>query len=35
MPMADNALYAVSVTNSGLIARPVNEAARDATGQWR
>lgn len=34
MPLADNALYAVNVTNSGLIARPLNEAARNATEQW-
>lgn len=35
LPMADNALYAVSVTNSGLLARPLNEPARSVIGQWR
>ena len=34
MPLADKAAYAVSVTNSGLIARPLNESARGATEQW-
>lgn len=35
LPMADNALYAVSVTNSGLLARPLNEPAQAAVGNWR
>lgn len=35
LPMADNALYAVGVTQSGLVARPLNEPARSAVGQWR
>ncbi len=35
MPMADHALYAVSVSQSGLVARPLNEPARAAIGQWR
>jgi hypothetical protein len=34
LPMADGALYAISVSQSGLIARPLNQAARDAVGQW-
>ena len=31
MPMADGATYEVSITQSGLIARPTNEAARAAS----
>ncbi|MEH6665113.1 MAG: hypothetical protein V7678_09700 [Brevundimonas sp.] len=35
MPMADGARYEVWITQSGLIARPVNEQARDASaGGW-
>ncbi|HEX7012971.1 MAG TPA: hypothetical protein VF161_09495 [Steroidobacteraceae bacterium] len=34
LPMADGARYEVSITQSGLIARPVNAAARAATGSW-
>ena len=34
LPMADGALYEIKVTQSGLIARPLNQAARDATGSW-
>lgn len=36
MPMADGAVYEVWITQNGLLARPVNEKARDAgaTG-WR
>lgn len=35
MPMADGAKYEVWITQSGLIARPVNDAARDASsGGW-
>jgi hypothetical protein len=35
MPMADGARYEVWITQSGLIARPVNEAAREASnGGW-
>lgn len=35
MPMADQARYEVWITQSGLIARPANEAARDASaGGW-
>ncbi|MBC7944482.1 MAG: cation/multidrug efflux pump [Burkholderiales bacterium] len=35
LPMADGARYAITVSASGLVARPSNEAARDATGGWR
>ena len=35
MPMADGARYEVWITQSGLIARPVNDAARNASaGGW-
>ena len=35
LPMADGALYQVSVSQSGLIARPLNQAGRDAVAGWR
>jgi hypothetical protein len=35
LPMADGALYEVKVSQSGLLARPLNEAARAAVGNWR
>jgi hypothetical protein len=35
MPMSDGARYEVSITQSGLIARPVNEAAQQAAGTWK
>lgn len=35
LPMADGALYAISISTSGLLARPLNQAARDAVGGWR
>ncbi|MEA3198053.1 MAG: hypothetical protein QOF32_2105 [Gammaproteobacteria bacterium] len=34
LPMADGALYEVKVSQSGLIARPLNQAAREAVGSW-
>jgi hypothetical protein len=34
LPMADGALYEIQVTQSGLIARPLNQAARDAVASW-
>jgi hypothetical protein len=34
LPMADGALYEIKVAQSGLIARPLNQAARDAVGSW-
>ncbi len=35
MPMADGARYEISITQSGLIARPMNPAAEAAGGSWR
>jgi hypothetical protein len=34
LPMADGALYEIKVSQSGLIARPLNQTARDAVGGW-
>lgn len=34
LPMADNASYSVSISRTGLVARPHNRAAEDAVGQW-
>lgn len=34
LPMADGALYEIKVSQSGLIARPLNQPARDAVGSW-
>ena len=34
LPMADGATYAVTLTQSGLVARPVNPAAKRATRHW-
>jgi hypothetical protein len=34
LPMSDGALYAITVSQSGLIARPLNQAARDAVSGW-
>jgi len=34
LPMADGALYEIRVSQSGLVARPLNQAARDAVGGW-
>ena len=34
VPMADGALYGVKLTQSGLRARPLNQAARAAVGNW-
>jgi hypothetical protein len=34
LPMADGALYEINVSQSGLIARPLNQAARDAVAGW-
>jgi hypothetical protein len=34
LPMADGALYEIQVSQSGLIARPLNQAARDAVAGW-
>ena len=35
MPMSDGARYEVSITQSGLVARPVNAAAQQAAGSWK
>ena len=35
MPMADGARYEISITQSGLITRPMNPAAEAATGSWK
>ncbi len=35
VPMAEGAEYAVSVSATGLVVRPVNEAARKAVGGWK
>jgi hypothetical protein len=34
VPMADKAAYQISVSQSGLIARPINQAAKDAVAAW-
>jgi hypothetical protein len=34
LPMADGALYEIKVSQSGLVARPLNQAAREAIGSW-
>ncbi len=34
LPMVDNGLFEVVLGAQGLVARPVNEPARDALGQW-
>jgi len=34
MPMADGAAYEVSVSQAGLLARPLNDAARAAVDAW-
>jgi hypothetical protein len=34
LPMADGALYKIDVSQSGLVARHLNQAARDAVGSW-
>jgi hypothetical protein len=35
MPMADNARYGMWMTQSGLVARPVNDQAAQAVGNWK
>jgi len=35
LPMADDAQFQVSVSQSGVLARPLNEPARQAIGSWR
>ncbi|MDB6082287.1 MAG: hypothetical protein JWN43_168 [Gammaproteobacteria bacterium] len=35
LPMADGALYEIKISQSGLLARPLNQDARAAVGGWR
>lgn len=35
MPMEDGALYAVSLTSTGLAAAPLNERAQEAVNRWK
>lgn len=35
LPMADGALFEVSLSGTGLVARPLNDPARDAVGIWQ
>lgn len=35
LPLADKAVYEVSLTHSGLLARPVNNAAEEAVNRWK
>ena len=35
LPMADGARYEVSITQSGLVARPLNGSAETAVGAWK
>jgi hypothetical protein len=35
MPMVDGASYTISVSSTGLLARPSNDIARKAIGEWR
>lgn len=35
LPMADGALFSVSLSNSGLIARPLNDRAKAAVDSWQ
>jgi hypothetical protein len=35
LPMADGASYEIMVSQGGLIARPLNQAAREAIGGWQ
>jgi hypothetical protein len=35
VPMADGAEYAVTVSSTGLVVRPTNDAARKAVGAWK
>jgi hypothetical protein len=34
LPMAHGAVFEVTMTRTGLVARPVNDAAREAVGEW-
>ena len=35
LPMADGALYEISLSNSGLVAKPLNSMAEQAIGRWQ
>lgn len=35
LPMADGALYEVSLSHTGLLARPLNASAEEAVGAWK
>jgi hypothetical protein len=35
VPMADGAQYVVSVSTTGLLIRPLNDAAKKAVGGWK
>ncbi|MBU2887081.1 cation/multidrug efflux pump [Gilvimarinus agarilyticus] len=35
LPMADGALFEVSLSGTGLVTRPLNEIAQDAVGLWQ
>lgn len=35
LPMANGATFEITMTRTALIARPVNDAAREAVGDWR
>ena len=35
MPMSDGARYEISISQTGLIARPANAAAQQAAGSWK
>lgn len=35
LPMADGAIYQVSLSATGLVSTPLNQIAKDAVGQWQ
>jgi len=35
LPMADSALYEVRISSTGLLARPLNDAAKKAVASWK
>ena len=35
VPMADGARFEVNLSRDALIARPINDAARKAVGEWQ
>ena len=34
LPMSDAARYQVSISRTGLVARPMNDSAREAVSRW-